>query len=122
MNSIDWHNLCSAEKYTKRSSVLLLRLVFFSGEQTLDLSFIHISYSNTKFLTAKCFKSVQIISFRAYRGGPMPILQFALEVALTLCGLGKIKLLHKTLACFYKQPRRFFQIQVYFHFAGLHTL
>ena len=28
-------NVCSAEKYTKRSSVLLLRLVYFSAEQTL---------------------------------------------------------------------------------------
>ena len=28
-------NVCSAEKYTKRSSVLLLHLVYFSAEQTL---------------------------------------------------------------------------------------
>ena len=28
-------NVCSAEKYTKRSSVLLLRLVYFSAEQSL---------------------------------------------------------------------------------------
>ena len=28
-------NVCSHEKYTKRSSVLLLRLVYFSAEQTL---------------------------------------------------------------------------------------
>ena len=28
-------NVCSAEKYTKHSSVLLLRLVYFSAEQTL---------------------------------------------------------------------------------------
>ena len=31
-------NVCSTEKYTKRSSVLLLRLVYFSLEQMLVLS------------------------------------------------------------------------------------
>ena len=29
------YNVCSAEKYTKPSSVLLLRLVYFPAEQTL---------------------------------------------------------------------------------------
>ena len=36
-------NICSAEKHTKCSSVLLLRLVYFSAEQTLysnSLSFL----------------------------------------------------------------------------------
>ena len=30
------NNVCSAEKYTKRISVLLLPLVYFSAEQTLE--------------------------------------------------------------------------------------
>ena len=32
---ISKNNVCSAEKYTERSSVLLIRLVYFSVEQTL---------------------------------------------------------------------------------------
>ena len=68
MNSIDWHR-----------SILYTHFIL-----------------KYKVLIAKCFKSVQIISFRAYREGPMPILQFALEIALTLCALGNIKLMHKT--------------------------
>ena len=37
------------------------------------------------FLTAKSFQSVQILIFMAYyRLGPMPILQFAIEIVLTI--------------------------------------
>ena len=31
-----------------------------------------------------CFQSVQIVSFSAYREGPMPILMFSLEMILYL--------------------------------------
>ena len=37
--------------------------------------------------TVKFFQFVQILSFRAYREGPMPILHLSLEVILTLWGL-----------------------------------
>ena len=40
--------------------------------------------SESKFLIAKCFQSVLVFSFRAYRWGSIPILQFALEMILTL--------------------------------------
>ena len=36
------HNVCSAEKYTKRSSNTLLRLVYFFAEQALNLTVFHL--------------------------------------------------------------------------------
>ena len=39
------HNVCSADKYTKRSSNKLLRLVYFFAEQALDLTVFHLIWA-----------------------------------------------------------------------------
>ena len=41
-----FYNVCSAEKYTKHNNVLILHFVYFSAEQTLDQTELHLSKQN----------------------------------------------------------------------------
>ena len=49
-----------------------------------NLYILAVSQLDLKLPTTKYFQSVQIISIRAYKGGPIPISQFAEEVILNL--------------------------------------
>lgn len=67
------------------------------GPPLQALRFVQIgSILQTKLLnlTSKCFQSVKLTSFRTYRGGPMPTLQFTLQMILTLCARCRLNMLN----------------------------
>ena len=77
---ITWGTL--SQRYTEVESVLRWHV-----KLALDLK-IHIgsiSQSDSKFLTKKCYQSVHISSFMAYKWGHMPLLHVALAMMLPLC-------------------------------------